>query len=137
MTVAQITTALNAGTYTGITTAFDTNDYVYLRSDLVGGSGQKDFEYKPYKVVYVMDFVTNTNGDALDANGEIADGSAAADVATDGTTPDTSAQWPTFYVLELAIGPNAGRRIRRHETEIVSVTGANVLRDANDWTNPA
>jgi hypothetical protein len=111
---------------------FNVGDEVWLRTDVVGiGAAGSDFKYNEGKMTVAgIEYETNSGGDFLDSTGAVANGSAAANVATDGTTNDTNALWPHFYRLTKA----SGATTRVHESKLIDVTGVNTLIDSEVWT---
>ncbi len=127
---AQYQAAFNDTTFDGQVAVFQTTDTVYKRSEL-DSANQSTFHRRPFTVLGWF-IKSAANGDILDANGNVADGSVAASVATGGGASNTAPEYPYFYVIQDDANPSITETI--HETGLLDLAGANSVRDANDWT---
>lgn len=128
---AGMQAATNDTSYDGILPIFETNDYVYIRAEYSGTN--VNFIYNPYKVLEIV-LKTDSSGNIIDADGNTAAGDTVADIATNGTTPDTATEYPWFYKLQ---NVSTGKIIESHESALLDIDGVNTVRDSNDWTNPS
>jgi hypothetical protein len=136
---AQIIAALGLGVGPTVNAlnVFNVNDNVWLKTDVEGlGAASKDFRFNENKLTVVgTDMVAADGtgipaaGDLLDANGDVADGTQAANIATDGVAADTHVQWP-FFVWVVAAN---GKKTLRHESELLSLDGVNHYIALETW----
>jgi hypothetical protein len=124
---------ITSSNYDGITSQFGTGDEAYVRSEVQFSAGDTAVTRRPLTVKEIV-FENNDSGDILDANGNIADGSVSPDTSTDGPngSSNTNAQYPFFYDLEDQNNP--GPLERWHESQLLTLTGANDVKDSTAWT---
>jgi hypothetical protein len=130
---AQMQTAFNITTWDGRIPLYETDEYVYLKSEY-DTSGQQTFKQRALKIINNLVSKTNGSGAPLDATGSVAAGSTAASVSTTGAGNDTAPEWPIFYQVQDNDKPSDVFIV--HESTILNIAGVNSVRDANNWTDP-
>ncbi len=134
-TQLEVAFGITTANWDGITAFFKQNDIVYRKEQYL--AGQQKIQQKPYVVDSVMDLQSAANGDILDANGDVADGSQAANYSITGTGSQSNAQWPTFYRVHNYYKPSETAIV--HESTLKNLAGVKALVDLVDdtWVDPS
>lgn len=134
---AQLQTAFDVTTWDGPVPLYETDDYMYLRSDLTLGAGSnKPYILKAYKV-YGWLIKTDGAGVVAGGNSTVADGSLASNRSTtdEDVTNDTRYERAFFYYCR----DEQGRAVTIHEADSKTIVGARTRVDADNntaWVDP-
>lgn len=108
---------------------FETGDEVYVRAEY-DTPGQQTFKQRKL-IINAMMFFSDGGGNHVQSDkATAADGTVAADIATDNASNDTNIQYGFFYQV---IPSGGGAAEEYHESLLLKLAGANSVRDANDW----
>lgn len=128
---AQLQTGFKVTLWDGLTPIFGTGSKVYIRSVVEASDTNNIYNHKENQWVVTNWDPSDAAGVILGGDGLAADPTQVANVATDGTTPDTHIKYPYFY---RCVNSTTGEVRIFHESLLLNITGVNTVLGNETFT---